>query len=407
MTASFIEILLQILFWLAIVALGHTYVLYPFLMAKCIPQVRNRKVYADEQDEWPHVYVVMAMYNEAAVIKETMESIVACEYPQDKLHVRIGSDNSNDGSDDMVLGFDSHLEDLNLQVFEGRCGKIHIVNSLVKQLPSDEDAVLILCDANVTWTKDVLRRLASHFREPSVGVVASCVLDEKENTEGIAAQEEAYVNIENLVKFAEGERWGRMMGAFGACYAMRLCLYEEIPQVFNVDDFYQTMVCYEKGYQGLVDLKAICHEAVSEDISEEFRRKQRISKGNFQNLRRFAHLYLPWNGGWATCFAFWSHKGLRWFGPLLLLLLFACTALLATQGIFLYQLAGIAILLSFACAWMDKLLGDKFAFKPFRFLRYFYTMNVALLRGGIEFCKGVQDSVWEPTRRVEKQTQTG
>ncbi len=94
---------------------------------------------------------------------------------------------------------------------------------------------------------------------------------------GIGDQEEAYVGQENLVKFAEGVLWGRVMGAFGACYAMRARLFTPVPPHHIVDDFYLTLSCLEQGMDAIVDPEAVCHEAVSTDIREEFRRKRRIA----------------------------------------------------------------------------------------------------------------------------------
>ena len=292
---------------------------------------------------------------------------------------------------------------VSLKVFQSRSGKIRIVNSLVGQIPRSSDSILILCDANVEWSPTAARQLACHFKDEKVGIVASNVVDRDISEIGIAAEEATYVNMENSVKCAEGKIWGRMMGAFGACYAMRRNLYKDVPDHFNVDDFYETMVTYEKGYDGLVDLDAICYESVSEEISEEFRRKKRISKGNFQNFRRFFRFLLPWNCGFPTFFAFWSHKGLRWFGPLMLILIMLSGCCLMFSYPWIYGIFMIGFASSIALAVIDGLIDLSRASKIFRlirFVRYFYSMNIALLLGGVEFCRGVTDSIWEPTKRV-------
>ncbi len=399
-----LDILLQLLFWVSLVGICYTYVIYPELMIWISKRRQGERNFLGEAYEnWPEINVVMAMFNEESVIRESLQSIMGSDYPNGKLKIFVGSDNSTDGSHRIVESFMGGHPAVNLEIFSGRSGKIKIVNQLVDKIPTDRGAILVLCDANVIWTKSLAKHLARHFSDEAIGIVASTVIDDKHSKAGIGNEEEAYVNRENLVKFAEGKLWGRMMGAFGACYAMRRAVYEEVPTNFNVDDFYQTMVCFEKGYKGVVDLDAICYESVSEDISEEFRRKRRISKGNFQNLVRFWNYFLPWNCGLATSFAFWSHKGLRWFGPWLLILVVLCSALLAKSGYLIYQMAFLGFLGTLVVIWLDKVMETQFKnqrISIFKYVRYFYAMNAALFLGSLEFCIGVRNSIWEPTKRV-------
>lgn len=400
---EFLSICLQVIFWLSLLAIAHSYAVFPLVISKLKPKSSTYERFDVQDENWPELHVVMAMYNEGAVIQQTLESIVESDYPVEKLTIHVGSDNSTDDSHDIVEALQAQHPNIQLTIFESRSGKIKIINSLVDSIPNDEQSVLLLCDANVTWSKEAARNLARHFKDQRIGIVACNVLDSQKSTQGIAAQEDAYVNRENLIKYNEGQLWGRMMGAFGACYALRRSCYREVPTHYNVDDFFETLACYEQGYDGIVDLKAICYEAVSTDINEEFRRKQRISKGNFQNFKHFGRYLQPWNCGLATWFAFWSHKGLRWFGPLLLLAMTVSSVALASMGYWLYIIAAVGIIGSFAAAGFDQLLERfqvGFRFKLFRFIRYFYSMNFALLLGAIEFVKGVQNSVWEPTKRV-------
>jgi hypothetical protein len=60
---------------------------------------------------------------------------------------------------------------------------------------------------------------------------------------------------------------------------------------------------------------------------------------------------------------------------------------------------GFAIIIAAIDGLMVQLLPC-FHIKVFRFVRYFYMMNLAMLMGCIRFCLGVKNSVWEPTRRV-------
>lgn len=405
---------LQVGFWGSLLALAHGYAVYPALLrwlTRRLPPARLRHPDLLEKGPAPHdgqplppVVAFMAVYNEEAVLERTLESIVSSDYPPERLHVVIGSDHSTDASDGIVRRFQARAGGpaIQLQSFPGRCGKIRIINQLVEDRAAwletlGRDTVFILCDANVRWSTGLVRQYVHRLRDERIGLVAANVMDASlEGRGGIAQQEQAYVDRENSVKLAESALWGCMMGAFGACYAVRARLFTPVPAHFIVDDFFQTMRCLEQGSDAVKDAAAICHETVSEDIGEEFRRKRRISTGNFQNLARFLPLYLPWRKP-ALSFAFWSHKGLRWLGPLFLLGMLASSAVLAFWHWF-YLLAFLGQTALMLAAWLEGRLSKPV--RVLRFARYFYLMNFALLLGGLAWLRGVKNSVWEPTRRV-------
>jgi len=287
---------------------------------------------------------------------------------------------------------------LKLEVFGGRNGKVNIQNELIRKYGNlDATTVLVLTDANVFFEKHTLFNLGRHFRNEEIGMVGANVLNLGVQETGISTQEKTYVQRENEIKYHEGLIWGSMMGAFGACYAIRGNLFQPVPSNFIVDDFYLTMHVLRAEKQAIMALDAICHEDVSDEMQQEFKRKIRISTGNFQNLKLFAHLiWPPWNG---RGFSFFSHKVLRWKGPVFLILAWTCSGILASTnplyfGLFIVQTALFFVPL---CDFLFRQIG--LHIKPLRFIAYFYYMNLALFIGLLKFIKGVKSNVWEPTKR--------
>ena len=248
-------------------------------------------------------------------------------------------------------------------------------------------------------TPEVLRHLTKHYKREEVVVVDAHMVHTGMKAEGISKAENEYISTEVNLKYMEGLIWGKMIGPFGGCYAIRSNYFTEVPPNFLVDDFYITMKALEQGGQAINDLKAVCYESVSHEIKEEYRRKSRISAGNFQNLTTFRHLW--WPPFKALNFAFFSHKILRWLGPFFILLMVLTSGLLALQDmlfyrfffpLFLFLILGVP-----ALDVLSKKLG--FNFLPFRAIRYFFTMNLALLEGFFKFVKGIQKGTWEPPKR--------
>ena len=158
------------------------------------------------------------------------------------------------------------------------------------------------------------------------------------------------------------------------------------------------MKIIERKFSCINDLDAICYEDVSNDIHQEYKRKSRISAGNFQNLKTFSHfLFKPFS---AAGFCFISHKFLRWMTPFFILVTLISLAILSVhQQVYLFLLIG-EVLLLFTPVF-DRLAARAGLHLNFlRFISYFSFMNLALLKGFFRYIGGINSGVWTPTKRV-------
>lgn len=386
---------LQILFWISVLFVLHTYLFFPLILKFLASGKKpNELIYAPGELGLPDVAVLMAVHNEQAVIEKKIRSVFNCSYPFDKIHFFIGSDNSSDNTDAIIKSLQIEFPNLHLKRFPSRTGKAAIVNTLEK---SAKFPVLVLTDANVYFENNTLYQLVKHFKNESVGIVGGNILNEKYKFEGISYQEKKYLERENVIKFREGLIWGTMIGAFGGCYAIRKLSYVPVPQNFLMDDFFITMKVLEGRKKAINELEALCYEDVSNKISEEFRRKVRISAGNFQNLKVYKNLLWPPFTG--LSFSFLSHKVLRWFTPFLMILVLSLNIILVEVNP-IYQLTLLGQILFLAVPFLDVFL-KKIAInlKLFRFITHFYSMNLALLIGFFKYSTGVKTNIWRPTER--------
>lgn len=394
---------LQIIWLLAFFLLVHSYVFYPLIIKWLAKGKSSNKIYFTPDDlELPTLVIIMAVYNEEAVIDEKLASIFSTNYPLQKIQIYIGSDNSTDQTNEIIEAYQAKYNNIYFKIFEGRNGKIKIVNQLIMNYEArqknSEHSIYILTDANVFFAPTLLYQLAKHFKNPSIGLVAANILNKQVKCTGISLQEQWYIQRENGVKYYEGILWGTMMGAFGACYAVRKEQFKPTPANFIVDDFYISMQVLVQGKQAIKAPTAICYEDVSNDIWEEFRRKKRISAGNFQNLATFYPLLHIFRYP-KVAFCFWSHKVIRWFGPILLLLVFV-TALWLSQVNHFFQFVLFLQIGIFLIPFVDYILKKvNVHIKIFRFITYFLLMNIALFIGLLHYLKGIKTNVWKPTKR--------
>lgn len=371
--------------------IGHTYIVYPLMVRFFALRKKQLAVAASTATELPSVAVLIAAFNEEKVIVEKLKSVLNNNYPLNKLSIFVGSDASSDSTEELIKELQKTQPQIVLRRFEERVGKITIVN----QLQSMTDAeLLILTDANVMFSENCIQQLVKGFENARVGLVAANIRKVAVKNEGITKQETFYLSFENSIKAAESKLWNLIMGAEGGCYAIRNNLFKKVPANFIVDDFYITLQLLQRGHSALFEEHALCFEDVPPDEKGEYRRKVRISAGNFQNLFFFKRLLAkPFS---ALGFAFWSHKVLRWSSPFLLLTALFSSAVLAINSSFFASLASVQFALMFL-----PVINRRFPFKNelLKFISHFYLMNLALLAGFLQFTKGISSSVWQPVKR--------
>ncbi|HBK20568.1 MAG TPA: hypothetical protein DDZ07_04515 [Cryomorphaceae bacterium] len=337
----------------------------------------------------PLVSVVFAAYNESSIIEAKIRSIYNTNYPIDKLSVWIGSDLSNDGTDEIIRNLQSEFPQLNLHVNDVRSGKSATINSLIEQTTAE---VIIATDANILFKETTIEELVRPIALQKATAVAGTLAYEAGGViNSTATNEKVYLSLENAIRRAESRKHGICFGMEGGLYSMRKSFWKPIPPNTFMEDFFQTVQLIARDQKVLFNEAAIGLEDVSTSLREEYKRKIRISIGNWQNLIRFYPLLFkhPYPFG----ILFLMHKVLRWLTPHLYLI-----ALIA--GLFTSQWLIISIVLIGLPVSQFILMSFGLA-TP---LAYFYVMNTALFVGFLRYLKGVKSSVWQPTKRNQHES---
>lgn len=372
----------------------------------------------------PFVSVLMSAYNEEKVIREKMISLMASDYPAELTEFLVGSDCSADGTDEILKELAATENRIRYYRSPERKGKASMLNRLASKARGE---ILVITDANVFFSPGTVRELAGGFirnatAQDSVlyaglkrpvtetesrksaacnrhvtGLCDATVIPGRSEGSGITRQENFYSRFETALKRAEGEMWGAMPGPYGGCYAVRRDLFPEIPANTLVDDLFVGLTVIAKGYRSFNIPGATVFEDTQPDLADQFRRRIRIAAGSFQNLFRFGPL--P-SKRFAASFVFLSHKVLRWFSPLLLVLFFMTTVILSGNSDFYLCMTAVQLIFIILSA-LDLLPG--WHGKKVRYLRYitqFLMMNAALAAGFVKALRGIKSGIWEPTKRV-------
>lgn len=377
-------------FWSAVLLAGYTYLLYPLLLpflarlfpSQSLPDARERA------ETFPSVACIIAAFNEEQHIAARIDNVLTQTYDPAKLMLYVGSDGSRDKTASLIL--ERKCDRVQALIFDKNRGKATVLNDLVA---ASSEPILVFSDANTMFEPDAVARLVARFEEPDVGAVCGelKLLDSKGSN-----RDSVYWRIEQSLKRNEAELGG-LLGANGAIYAVRRELYRPIPAGTIIDDFCIAMNVAASGWRLVYEPKAVAVEDTPDEISEEYHRRVRIGIGNYQTFFRHPEYLLRTNI--ATCFAYVSHKVLRWFTPHLMLAALAASAVLSLEsrfyaGVLLLQLAvyGVA-----AVVWRFNLQRALPRLPAMAF--FLLTLNWAFLVAFVRFILGQYSGSWRPTVR--------
>jgi len=380
--------------WIALAAVLYAYVAYPlvvFLLARMFGSQPQPP--AGEATELPTVSLLISALNEERWIAQRIENALAQDYPRDRLQIVVASDGSTDRTGRIVSQLARrHAGRIELHDFSSRRGKATVLNELI---PAAKGQIVVLSDANTMFEPGALKKLARWFARPRVLTVCGQLrLVDPATGQNVDSM---YWRYETFLKEQES-RLGALLGANGAVYAIRRACYVPIPADTIIDDFVIPLLMKLRlGGSIVYDREAVAVEETPPTIGDEFRRRARIGAGGFQSLVHLWPLVLP-TSGWMSL-AMLSHKVLRWFAPLPLVLALAGSIWLAWHPVFFVLLALQAAF--YGAAAIGGLLpgGQGMVPRMVRLTTLFTSMNAALAVGFWRWVSGLQRGTWERTAR--------
>lgn len=347
-----------------------------------------------ELKEHPPVTIIFSAFNEASVIERKLRSIINSNYPHDKLRVLIGSDASTDATCEIIERYSRQYPFIQLFRHTQRQGKLKVVNDLVDKADTE---LLILTDANVFFEPAAISALVYYLTGQGAQQVCANISKFSPRNKGISGQEIFYMNMENRIKYHEGLVYGFVVGVEGGCYGIHKPWFTRVPDGFLMDDFFITLSVIEKKGKVLFAPEAVCYEDVNDEPLIEFKRKVRISVGNYRNLEFYRHLLFPFWKGFGL--AFLMHKVFRWITPFALMFSYAFCRLAAIYIPALKWIAAcyaLLLVLPLLTIILNKL---KIKLPLLNFAGHFLLMNIALMLGYFKYLFSTKDSAWTPPKR--------
>jgi cellulose synthase/poly-beta-1,6-N-acetylglucosamine synthase-like glycosyltransferase len=355
---------LEVVFWSCVVLLVYAQVGYPLLLAALARMKRPRAAVAPLAST-PSVSLIVAAYDEGAVIGAKVSNALALDYPRELLEVIVASDGSADGT---VSEARRAGADLVLDLPRG--GKIRAQDTAVARARGD---VLAFSDANSSWEPDALTTLVAAFDDPSVGYACGQV---RFVSQGGTNQEGLYWRYEMGVRGLES-RLRSITAGNGAIYATRREAYMVVDPIMGHDlSFPFNMV--KRGWRAVYVPAARATEKMVPSIEGEFARKRRMMSHAWPIVLRGGMLS-PRGYGLGYGLMILSHRILRYATPALHALALLANLLLVIAGADELYAITLALQLGLLLA---AALGGSVHSRPLLVARY-YVLTTSSLAAGL------------------------
>jgi biofilm PGA synthesis N-glycosyltransferase PgaC len=365
--------------------LAYTYLGYPVvigLLARLFPlRLPPRPTPPDA--ELPTITVCLPAWNGGAIIEKKLESLLAQDYPADKLDIVVYCDGCSDDTEAVarrVAASPRAAGRITVEAPSDRCGKPTGLNR-IRALARGE--LLLLNDVRQPLSPNAARALSAPFIHPEVGCTTGNLILAGGAGSGV------YWRYENWIRRQES-RFRSVVGMTGPIAMVRRAELPELPRDVILDDVWIPMTLRLQGRRVLFVAEAEAHDAAFED-DREFKRKVRTLAGNYQLFSMLPALFSPGrNPSW---FETMSHKIMRLVAPWLLVVL-AVTSVAGALSSTGALAAAMTVLCLAQVAFYVAALAGKRGGRLAGVARTFVVMNVAALVGLWRHLRGSQRITW-------------
>lgn len=285
----------------------HPFTTYPVSLAALARVAPDSPRHAEPSANM-RIALCVCAYNEARIIRDKAENMLAMRHAVPRLELLIYVDAASDGTADILQDY---ADRIHVVVASERRGKTYGMNKLVAATNAE---IVVFSDANVTFAPDAITRLVRPFADPTVGCVCGHLIYRVAEGSATAATGSIYWRLEEAIKQLES-RTGSTMGADGSIFAIRRVLHRAPPPDI-IDDMFVSLSVLCDGFRVVRVADALAYEETVSRPEEEFRRKVRISCQAF-NVHRLLRPRLR-QLSLLDRYKYFSHKLLRWMSGYLL-----------------------------------------------------------------------------------------
>jgi len=271
---------------------------------------------------FPRVAVLIPAWNEAVVIRATIERMLQLSYPAERLRIYVIDDASTDSTPELMaeLSVQHPGQVFSLRREQGGQGKAHTLNHGLEIVLGDDwaEAVLIT-DADVIFTPESLEKMTRHLADPKIGAVSAYIAEGSRDRNYMTR----FIAIEYVLSQLAARRAQNVLGA-QACLAGGAQLHSRanleaiggrIPTGTLAEDTVATFESQLRGRRMLFEPHAVVLAEEPRTIDAIWKQRLRWARGNVQVSWIYRKVWFrPGRGHHLGNIAF----GLSWFSIFLL-----------------------------------------------------------------------------------------
>ncbi|MES2017655.1 MAG: glycosyltransferase [Pseudomonadota bacterium] len=255
-------------------------------------------------DHYPAISILIAAYNEAESIVDTIISIAAQDYPG-KMDVIVVDDGSSDGTPELVAALVGRYEWLSLMRMPKNGGKAKALNYA---LTASKASLVITVDADSYLYHSALQSIVErYFEDPrNTRAVAGTVLVRNSRTSWITkAQEWDYFHGISAIKRVQSLFQGTLVaqGAFSLYDRATLRHIKGWPDCVG-EDIVLTWAILKEGYRIGHSEEAYLFTNAPSTLLQFIRQRQRWSRGMVEGFKKHPDIMLK--AQLSTFFVYWN-----------------------------------------------------------------------------------------------------
>ena len=285
----------QLIRWLFIFSVGSLVVISLLNIVLAIIYRFKTKYKTRSKKYSPHVTVILPAYNEEAVIKKSVQSLVRSNYH--KISIVIVDDGSSDDTWAVAQSLERRYKRVSA-IHQKNAGKAAALNNAISRSSSD---IIICVDADTLFPPQTISNLVRHFENETVGAVAGVV--KVGNPNGILTKWQAleYVSGISIERNAQA-LLGAIMIVPGACGAWRRSTLQEVggfsSNTLAEDCDLALKIQGTKHYRILQDNEAISYTEAPQSLMALTKQRFRWTFGTMQSLWKHRHMVGNEQHGW-------------------------------------------------------------------------------------------------------------
>ena len=251
---------------------------------------RAREAHYKDENVWPTVSVLVPCFNEEKTVVKTIQSLLALDYPKDKLSILVVDDGSTDNTRARAMEFIATLPTKSVHIVtQKNGGKFTALNFGIQQ----STAEFICClDADSTVSPEALKRMIPFFADENVMAVTPAMLVTNAQTLLQKMQRVEY-NIGIFIK--------RVLGYLDAIYVtpgpfsvFRRSIFDKIglfKHAHNTEDMEIAFRMQSAGYKIANCVNAFVYTNTPRTLKTLYKQRTRWSYGFFKNSFDYRHMF--------------------------------------------------------------------------------------------------------------------